>query len=85
MLTTERESDYWAGRDSSIYDARTQIATYDSNQGICMGDSGGPLVLKSNLVQYGVCSYVLTRKYRLLFKVRYYRRSIGKNLIVIVT
>lgn len=47
---------------SSIYDSKTQVASYNSNKGICMGDSGGPLVNKNTGELYGVCSYVLTRK-----------------------
>ncbi|RDD44444.1 Chymotrypsin-like elastase family member 1 [Trichoplax sp. H2] len=62
VLETERESDYWGDRDSSIYDSKTQVASYNSNKGICMGDSGGPIVYKNGnvLTQYGVCSYVMT-------------------------
>ena len=61
------ESDGWWGTTtpgsySSIWNANTQVATRDSNQGICMGDSGGPLVNDATGEQYGVCSYVLTRK-----------------------
>ena len=65
-LTTYRyagHSIYTPGSYSSIWDSRTQVASFvASNKGICMGDSGGPLVVGDAGEQYGVCSYVLTRK-----------------------
>lgn len=62
MFITEREGDYWAAIDSSIYDKDTQVATNDPDQGICYGDSGGPLIDNKDRKQYGVVSYVMTRK-----------------------
>ena len=62
VLDTVRDRNSLAAQDSSVFDANSQVATYDSNQGICSGDSGGPLVRKSDKLQYGVCSYVMTRK-----------------------
>ena len=66
VLKTKRyeKGTWWNGPGSfsSIWDEKTQVATLNSDKGICMGDSGGPLVVDADGKQYGVCSYVMTRK-----------------------